>query len=92
MNTKKEKLADLAISESGFVFDPRTGGVFTVNQSGRVVLGLLQDGVSLENIPAELNKVFSQAGERDVKRDLQEFAGMLREYGLLKAKEGGSDD
>ena len=39
-----QKLRDLAISDSGFVFDPYSGATFTANSSGRAILEALRDG------------------------------------------------
>jgi hypothetical protein len=39
-----ERLSNLALSPTGFVFDPRTGATYTVNPTGRAVLEALRDG------------------------------------------------
>nr|VFJ68118.1 MAG: Coenzyme PQQ synthesis protein D (PqqD) [Candidatus Kentron sp. FW] len=36
-------IARLAINEEGFVFDPQTGAGFTVNETGRAILGMLKE-------------------------------------------------
>ena len=46
---KDGRLAKLAISETGFIFDPQTGQSFTLNQTGLLALDLLKRGNSLEN-------------------------------------------
>ena len=38
------RLSDLAISDSGFVFDPYTGASFSVNLTGLTLLRALKDG------------------------------------------------
>ncbi len=42
------RLAKLAVSETGFIFDPQTGQSFTLNQTGLLALDLLKRGNSLE--------------------------------------------
>ena len=44
----------LAISESGFVFDPCSGRSFTVNDTGMEVLKALQEGLSFDSLRAQL--------------------------------------
>lgn len=46
MNKKKTdagRIKQLAVSDTGFVFDPQTGQSFTVNRTGRIVLDCLKD-------------------------------------------------
>jgi hypothetical protein len=38
MTEPTQHLVDLAVSESGFVFDPWSGSTFTVNSTGLVLL------------------------------------------------------
>lgn len=42
------RLAKLAVSETGFIFDPQTGQSFTLNQTGLLALDLLKRRTSLE--------------------------------------------
>jgi len=76
------RLKDLAVSESGFVFDPYTGATFSANDSGLVVLDGLRRGLSREAIRNSLGERF-EIGEADLSRDLDEFVHVLREHGLL---------
>lgn len=75
---KPDVLMRLALSDSGFVFDPVTGNSFTVNGTGLAILRRLQQpGIDLpgtvDAICAEFD-VDSMAAERDV----IEFANLLR--------------
>jgi hypothetical protein len=72
-----EVLKRLAISESGFVFDPVTGDSFTANATALAVLRLAGQATDTHALAEAL------AGEFDVdvavaERDLVEFAGVLR--------------
>lgn len=80
------KLADLAISDSGFVFDPVTGSMFTLNQCGRVILEGIKDGRDREQIVAELLATFEVAEGEDLQRDVDEFLQLARRQGLLPAE------
>jgi PqqD family protein of HPr-rel-A system len=79
----QQKLGDLAVSDSGFVFDPYTGSTFSVNGSGRAILEGLKQGHSREAIVEALEREFDIQGPADLTRDLDEFLHLLRQNGLL---------
>lgn len=79
----ENRLKDLAVSDSGFLFDPYSGSTFTVNQTGRVIFDGLKDGSGREQIIADLEKAFDTTDDDDLQRDLDEFIHMLRQSGLL---------
>ena len=68
----------LAVSESGFVFDPASGHNFTVNETGLVLLRLLLKEQRLDQILGILRNEFD-ADPRDIERDVIEFVSALRE-------------
>jgi hypothetical protein len=72
-------LQRLAISESGFVFDPASGHNFTVNETGLTILRLVQKDNHLENLLDNLDKLYD-VPSRELERDVLEFAGVLRDY------------
>ncbi|MCP3986827.1 MAG: PqqD family protein [bacterium] len=76
------RLSQLAISPSGFVFDPRSGATFTVNPTGRTIIESLRDGKDLEATVELLGKSFD-TNDADLRRDVFEYVGLLREQGLL---------
>jgi hypothetical protein len=71
-------LKRLAVSESGFVFDPASGHNFTLNETGLVLLRLLLKGLRLDEILAILQTEFD-AEPREMERDVLEFISALRE-------------
>jgi len=77
-----ERLTQLAISPSGFVFDPRSGATFTLNDTGRVLVEGIRDGLGLDELVEALADRFDAAGA-DLRRDALEYARLLREQGLL---------
>ena len=77
-----QRLKDLAISESGFIFDPYTGSTFTTNSTGRLILNLLKEGKSGGEVRFALSQQF-EVGEADLPRDIEEFVSLLRENHLL---------
>lgn len=74
---KQALLTRLALSDSGFVFDPVTGNSFTVNTSGLAILRLLQKyedwSEIISMLQTEFEVIYSVA-----ERDVIEFATALR--------------
>ena len=77
------RLRQLAINDSGFVFDPLTGHTFTLNDTGLAVIRALKQGEDLDQIVAELGEGFELDGIEDIARDVEDFMGRLREHGLV---------
>ncbi len=74
-----QSLHRLAISESGFIFDPTSGHHFTVNETGLDILRHLQTAHSPAELVALLQREYS-ASEKEIERDVLEFAAMLRKF------------
>lgn len=72
-------LQRLAISESGFVFDPASGHNFTVNETGLSILRQLQKSTELAALLEHLANEYD-APVRELERDVLEFASVLRDY------------
>lgn len=83
------RLRSLAISEAGFVFDPRTGHSYTANATALCALDALKRDVPPGEIAALLRERFAADGV-DVEHDLAEFLSALREHGLVPPDGGGS--
>lgn len=68
----------LALSESGFVFDPASGQSFTVNEVGLDILRQLQSSPDIQSIRNYLFEHY--LGEAaDIERDLDDFMAALGE-------------
>jgi hypothetical protein len=80
------RIKDIAISETGFVFDPFSGGTFTLNATGQSVIKGLRNGLSREQLVEHLQGEFSGASNR-VAQDLDDFLRALREFGLVSDPE-----
>jgi len=72
-------LRRLALSESGFVFDPVTGNSFSTNDSGLAVLKLLQSEKDFEAVIGALASRYD-VDERTAERDLRDFVVLLDKY------------
>lgn len=79
---KLPHIKDIAVSESGFVFDPFSGATFTLNTTGQFIVRALRDGLSREETVMQLRKEFDGAPDK-VEDDLQDFVRLLGEFGLL---------
>ena len=75
------RLKDLAVSDSGFVFDPFSGGTFTLNETGRTVLNGLRAGLSEADIVAQLHSEFDAVTPK-VEEDVRDFLRTIAEFGL----------
>ncbi len=78
------KIKNLALSETGFLFDPATGNTFTLNESAIFILKSLKNGLQQQQIAESLAAEFEVAGPQaleDVSNALLQF----REAGLIAA-------
>jgi hypothetical protein len=82
MTAPISKLQELAISDTGFVFDPVSGYSFTVNQTGLFILRCLKEGLSTDEIVPAVEAEF-EVGEADVYRDCNEFLLLLKKNNLV---------
>ena len=75
-------LANLAVSPTGFVFDPVNGATFTVNTTGALLIEGIREGLGLDALLERLDARFER-GEADLSRDVLEFVRVLQDEGLL---------
>ena len=78
----RRRLQDLAVSETGFVFDPHTGATYSTNPTGLRILQALKDGQGTTEVVDALSEQFDATGA-DVARDVEEFIRLLRHHGML---------
>lgn len=78
----KSVLADLALSDSGFVFDPYSGGTFTANRTALRILTALREELPRPAILDRLRREFHVNGA-DLDGDLGEFLRLLIQQGIL---------
>jgi len=68
----------LALSESGFVFDPVSGQSFTVNETGIELLRLFQQVSDIQEIMKILLETYA-AQPNELERDINDFVSSLSE-------------
>lgn len=78
-----QKYANLALSESGFLFDALTGHTYTLNQTGKVVLQGVMNGMAAEQIVVAIQERFD-VPVNIAQKDVQEFIHQLKELNLAK--------
>lgn len=83
MENRRVSLKDLAISESGLVFDPNTGSICTSNQTGLDILRALCEGKSTAEITETIAERY-QVGAQLVEGDVRDFIQQLRSYGYTE--------
>jgi hypothetical protein len=85
-----EQLKRLAISETGFVFDPKSGHSYTVNVVGMEVLICFKNGMNEKDIIKFIIDNY-EVSETQLKRDYDTFIMRLRQYGLYEEEKNNKD-
>jgi hypothetical protein len=74
---------NIAISDSGFIFDPNTGDSYNMNQVAREIITYMQQGKSDKEISDILYNKYD-VDETILEQNLFDFKSMLSYYKLLK--------
>ena len=83
-----QRIKDLAVSETGFVFDPYSGATFSLNASALCLLRGLKEGLEREELIDRLEELFDVT-DADLSRDIDEFLELLRYNGVLPQEGSG---
>lgn len=75
--------SNLAVSPSGFVFDPGSGDSFSVNPIGLEIIELLREGKSKDEVKEHVLKDYL-TDEVSFEKDYYDFTAMLRKHKLLQ--------
>lgn len=73
---------NIAISDSGFIFNPDTGESFTVNPIGLEILGMIREDQDFESVRTHIISKY-QAEKDTVEKDYHDFLNMLAQYNLI---------
>ena len=77
---------NIAISDSGFVFDPSSGESFSLNPIGMEIIGFLKEKKEL----AEISGIITTNYEIDTdsfEKYFYDFIGMLKQFELVEENE-----
>jgi len=75
---------NLAISDSGFLFDPATGDSYSLNPIGLEILKLLKSGKQQEDIIPYILETY-QVDTASAEKDYYDFVRMLQQYQLVES-------
>lgn len=70
---------NIALSDSGFIFNPSSGDSFSTNPIGVEILKMLKEGKSTEEISKSILNSY-QVDEATIEKDLYDFFKMLEKY------------
>ena len=74
---------NIAVSEEGFLFLPTTGESFTLNEIGKIVIRLLKEDNSVEEIVEKLTEEF-EVDEHTAEKDVNDFLTQLINFRLVE--------
>ncbi len=77
---------NIAVSESGFLFDPNSGESFSVNSSGKEILKLISEGNEAESIEKIIMEKY-EINTSAFNRYMDDFAHTLRRFNLIETEE-----
>ena len=73
---------NIAVSDSGFIFNPDTGESFTVNPTGALIINELKEGKDNKEIAEKVRETF-KVDFVTFEQDYDDFIGLLRNYSLV---------
>ena len=77
---------NIALSDSGFVFNPSTGDSFSTNPIGMEIVKMLKDGKSTDEVKSHILKTYL-TDDVAFEKDLYDFISMLTKMNLIDADE-----
>lgn len=76
------KLNSLAISDNGFIFKPSTGESYTTNELGLMIINLLKQGKSTDEIITIITEEFD-VDDIAAGRDLYDYLDFLKRENIM---------
>ena len=73
----------IAVSKSGFIFNPSTGDSYTVNQIAAEILELLKESKTIAEVKQEILLNYD-VDEKSFDNDLHDFLAHLQQIGLAE--------
>lgn len=77
---------NVAISDSGFIFNPATGDSYSVNPIGMEIVHMIQEGRDKEQIKLSVMNEYV-CDESTFEKDFYDFTTMLRNHKLIDEDE-----
>lgn len=76
----------VAVSESGFLFNPGTGDSYSINPIGQEIFKMLQDGDTKEDIKKHILDTY-MVDDATFEKDFYDFVVMLKNYKLIEQED-----
>ncbi len=83
MSYDTSRLKNVAVSESGLLFDPMNGAIYTTNPVGLTIVTALQAGLEPEAVKQRILTEF-EAEDEVAAQDLFDFLGQLLGYEVIR--------
>ena len=77
---------NIAVSETGFVFDPTSGESYSINKEGQEIMALMKDGKNAEQISTIMCETY-EIDPASFEKYFYDFIGMLRQFQLVDEDE-----
>jgi hypothetical protein len=77
---------NIAISESGFIFNPSSGDSFSTNHIGQHVIRLFQAEATFDEVIHSVHEKYS-IDKQTLEKDLNDFIYMLTSYQIIRIDE-----
>jgi len=77
---------NIAISESGFLFDPTGGESYSLNEVGLEIVNLMREKKSIQEIASIITENY-EVEQGDFEKYFFDFLGMLKQFKLLEDEE-----
>ncbi len=74
---------NIAVSNTGFVFDATTGNTFTSNETAKIILKMLSEGKSKEEIKQYFIEKFD-VDNNTFENDFEDFLMILKKLNLIE--------
>ena len=78
--------SNIAVSETGFVFDPPRGESYSINPVGQEILRQMKEGKSVEDITGTMTSEY-EIDKASFEKYYYDFMGMLRQFQLIEDDE-----
>lgn len=74
---------NLAVSETGFIFNPTSGDSFTANEIGTEIINLMKESKNIADIKNALLDKYDVEGSQ-LEKDVDDFIVLLRDNNLIQ--------
>lgn len=77
---------NIALSESGFIFNPYTGESFTLNPTGQIIFSMIREGHDVAMI-RDYFMTHYEVDESIFEKDFEDFLHLMNTYQMIETDE-----